>query len=71
MAEGEAESREFPLGDAALDALRGGLHILGGLVQMVGGIARLVALTALKAADVVLESVESAEDEENLEPKAR
>ncbi len=69
MAESEPQSREFPLGDAALDAMRGGFHILGGLVQMVGGIARLVALTALKAADAVLEAAEATEKEEKPKPK--
>ena len=71
VAKSEPQSRESPLGDAALDAMRGCFHILGGVVQMLGGIARLVALTALKATDAVLEAVEAAEDEEKPEPKPR
>ncbi len=70
VAESEPEPRESQLGDAVLDALRGGLHILGGMVQLAAGITRLLAIAALKAAEAVQEAVEATEDEEE-KPKPR
>lgn len=69
MSDAEPMSRESQLGDAVLDALRGGLHILGGMVQMAAGITRLLAVTALKAAEALQQAVEAAEDEEGPEHK--
>ena len=49
--------------DAILSTVRGGLRILGGMVQVAAGVTRLLAVTAMKA-------VEAAEaDEEAAEPK--
>ena len=45
-----AEPLEYQLGDAVLDAMRGALRILGGTVQMVAGMTRLLAIAVLKAA---------------------
>ncbi len=61
--------RRTQLGDAVLDALRGGIRILGGVVQLAAGVTRLLAVAALKAADAVQEAVEATEDEETPEPK--
>jgi hypothetical protein len=72
VAEDEPEPPESRLGDAVLDAMRGGLRILGGMVQMAAGITRFVALAALKAAAAVADSVEAAEaDEDKPAPKPR
>ena len=37
--------------DAVLSAVRGGLRILGGMVQVATGVTKLLAVTALKAAE--------------------
>ena len=67
----ESSSRESQLGDAVLDALRGGLHILGGMVQLAAGITRFLAVTAMKAAEAVQEAVEATEDGEEPEPQPK
>lgn len=67
----ESEARESQLGDAVLDALRGALHIVGGMVQMAAGITRLLATTALKAATAVEEAVEATKEDEEPKPKPR
>jgi hypothetical protein len=67
----ENSSRESQLGDAVLDALRGGLHILGGMVQLAAGITRFLAVTAMKAAEAVQEAVEATEDGEEPEPQPK
>ena len=66
----DPEPKESQLGDAVLDALRGGLRILGGMVQLAAGITRLLAVTALKAAEAVQQAVVATEDEESQEPKS-
>jgi len=55
------------IGDAVLDALRGALRVVGGMVQIAAGITRVLAITALKAATAVEEAVEASQ--ENEEPK--
>ena len=66
----EPEPGGSQLGDAVLDAMRGALRILGGMVQMAAGVTRLFAVAALKAAQVAWDAVEAAEaDEDELEPK--
>ena len=64
------EPQKSQLGDAVLDALRGGLRILGGMVQLGAGITRLLAVTALKAAEALQQAVEAAGGEEKPEPKS-
>lgn len=71
VSDGDPGAQESQLGDAVLDALRGGLRILGGMVQLAAGITRLFAVTALKAAEAVHQAVEAAEDEEKPEPRER
>lgn len=68
MAHSEPEPSESQLGDAVLDAIRGGLRILGGMVQMAAGMTRLLAVALLKAAAAAEKVVEAtAEDEEKPE----
>jgi hypothetical protein len=70
VAEREPEPGGSQLGDAVLDAMRGALRILGGMVQMAAGITRLFAVAALKAAEAATDAVEAAEsDEDESEPK--
>ena len=72
VAEREPEPGRSQLGDAVLDAMRGALRILGGMVQMTAGITRLFAVAALKAAQAASDAVEAAEaDEDEPEPKPR
>ena len=72
MAHSEPEHSESQLGDAVLDAMRGGLRILGGMVQMAAGMTRLLAVALLKAAAAAEKVVEAtAEDEEKPESKPR
>ena len=58
------------LNDAILSTVRGGLRILGGMVQMAAGITRLFAVAALKAAEAASGAVEAAEADED-EPKSK
>lgn len=70
MAQSEPEPQESQLGDAVLDAMRGALRILGGMVQMAAGMTRLLAVAVLKAATAAEKAVEASEkDEETWEPK--
>jgi hypothetical protein len=72
VAEGEPEPEESQLGDAVLDAMRGALRILGGMVQMTAGMTRLLALAVLKAAAAAERAVEATEEvEEEPEPKPK
>jgi hypothetical protein len=72
MAQSEPEPQESQLGDAVLDAMRGALRVLGGMVQMAAGITRLLAIAALKAAAAAADAVEAAEaDEESPEPEPK
>ena len=43
---------------AVLSAVRGGLRILGGMVQVAAGVTKLLAVTALKAAEAAEAVVE-------------
>ena len=68
------EPQRSQLNDAIFSTVRGGFRIIGGMVQMAAGITRLVAATAIKAAEVVEGAVEAtgSEDEEpEPEPKPR
>jgi hypothetical protein len=69
-----AEPRRSQLNDAIFSTVRGGFRIVGGMVQVVAGITRLVALTAIKAAAAVEGAVEttgSDDEEPEPEPKLR
>jgi hypothetical protein len=52
------------LNDAILSTVRGGLRILGGMVQMAAGVTRLLAVTAIKAVEAAEAVVEATEDDE-------
>ena len=67
----DSDPGQARLSDAALSVARGGLRILGGLVQMAAGITRLFAVAALKAAEAAAEAVEAAEEDEEPKPKPR
>ena len=55
--------------DAILSTVRGGLRILGGMVQVAAGVTRLLAVTAIKAVEAAEAVVEATEvDEEEPEP---
>ena len=57
------------LSDAILGTVRGGLRILGGMVQVAAGVTRLLAVTAIKAVEAAEAIVEAAEaDEDEPEP---
>ena len=64
MAQDDPEPEESALGDAVLDAVRGGLRILGGMVQMAAGMTKFFAVAVLKTADAVEHAVGATEDEE-------
>lgn len=59
------------MGDAVLDAMRGALRILGGMVQMAAGMTRVLAVAVLKAATAAEHAVETSEDEEEARPKPK
>jgi hypothetical protein len=65
----DPEPESHQLRDAAFSTVRGGLRILGGMVQMAAGITKLVAVTAIKAAVAVEGAVEAAEGGEE-EPES-
>jgi hypothetical protein len=64
VAENEPEPRDSPLGDAVLEAMRGALRIVGGMVEMAAGITRLLAVAVLKAAAAAEEAVKATEEDE-------
>lgn len=63
VTEDQPEPREPHLTDAVFDAVRGAMHIVGGMVQVAAGITKFLAIAALKAATVVESAVKAAEDE--------
>lgn len=74
MAQGESEPQESQLGDALLDAVRGALRILGGMVQMTAAVTRVLAVAVLKAATAAEKAVEASEEDEqqsDSEPKPK
>jgi hypothetical protein len=71
MEQSEPEPQESQMGDAVLDAMRGALRILGGIVQMATGMTRLLAVAVLKAAAAAEHAVETTEDEESARPKPK
>ena len=66
----DPEPQESQLGDAVLDAMRGALRIIGGMVQMAAGMTKLLAVAVLKAAAAAEKAVEASEEDEGKpEPK--
>ena len=64
MAQSEPGPSESQLGDAVLDAMRGGLRILGGMVQVAAAMTRLLAVAMLKAAAAAEKVVEASDEDE-------
>jgi hypothetical protein len=59
MTEMDPATPRSQLNDAILSAVRGGLRILGGMVQVAAGVTKLLAVTALKAAEAAEAVVEA------------
>jgi hypothetical protein len=60
------------LSDAILSTMRGGLRIIGGMVQVAAGVTRFLAVTAIKAveaAEAIVEATEADEEASASEPK--
>jgi hypothetical protein len=66
-------SARSQVSDAVLSAVRGGLRILGGMVQIGTGVTKLLAVTALKAAEAaeaVVAATVNEDSKPDLTPKA-
>jgi hypothetical protein len=57
VAHGKHDPPESQLADATRDAIRGGLHILGGMVELVAGVTKMFAVAVLKVASVAESAV--------------
>jgi hypothetical protein len=72
MEDDDSASLPSQLSDAVITTVRGGIRILGGIVQMAAGVTKLLAVTAIKAVEAAEEAVEATiEDDEESEPKAK
>jgi hypothetical protein len=71
MEQNEPEPQDSQLGEAVLDAMRGALRVLGGMVQMAAGMTRMLAIAVLKAAAAAEHAVETTEDEEKARSEAK
>ena len=71
MEQNEPEPQDSQMGEAVLDAMRGALRVLGGMVQMAAGMTRVMAIAVLKAAAAAEHAVEKTEDEEKAEAEAK
>ena len=71
MEQNEPEPQDSQMGEAVLDAMRGALRVLGGMVQMAAGMTRVMAIAVLKAAAAAEHAVETTEDEEKAEAEAK
>ena len=71
MEQNEPEPQDSQMGEAVLDAMRGALRVLGGVVQMAAGMTRMLAIAVLKAAAAAEHAVETTEDEEKARSEAK
>jgi hypothetical protein len=71
MEQNEPEPQDSQMGEAVLDAMRGALRVLGGMVQMAAGMTRMLAIAVLKAAAAAEHAVETTEDEEKARSQAK
>ena len=71
MEQNEPEPQDSQMGEAILDAMRGALRVLGGMVQMAAGMTRMLAIAVLKAAAAAEHAVETTEDEEKARSEAK
>jgi hypothetical protein len=63
----DAAPSRSQLNDAILSTVRGGLRILGGMVQVAAGVTRLLAVTAIKAveaAEAIVEATDADEEDQ-------
>jgi hypothetical protein len=68
VAEPELE-RESPFGDAVGDVLQGAGRMIGGFVQVMAGITRLVLVAVVKADEANRHALEATQEEEKPKPK--
>ena len=69
MAQDDREHPESQLADAALVAVRGGLRILGGMVQVAAGVTKVMAVAVFRAATLAEDAVGMPErDQSTSEP---
>jgi hypothetical protein len=71
MEQNEPEPQDSQMGEAVLDAMRGALRVLGGMVQMAAGMTKMLAIAVLKAAAAAEHAVETTEDEEKARSEAK
>jgi hypothetical protein len=71
MEQNEPEPQDSQLGEAVLDAMRGALRVLGGIVQIAAGMTRMLAIAVLKAAAAAEHAVDTTEDEEKARSEAK
>ena len=71
MEQNEPEPQDSQMGEAVLDAMRGALRVLGGMVQMAAGMTRMLAIAVLKAAAAAEHAVDTTEDEEKARSEAK
>jgi hypothetical protein len=71
MEQNEPEPQDSQMGEAVLDAMRGALRVLGGMVQMTAGMTKMLAIAVLKAAAAAEHAVETTEDEEKARSEAK
>ena len=71
MEQNEPEPQDSQMGEAVLDAMRGALRVLGGMVQMAAGMTRMLAIAVLKAAAAAEHAVQTTEDEEKARSEAK
>jgi hypothetical protein len=71
MEQNEPEPQDSQMGEAVLDAMRGALRVLGGMVQMAAGMTRMLAIAVLKAAAAAEHAVETTEDEQKARSEAK
>ena len=71
MEQNEPEPQDSQMGEAVLDAMRGALRVLGGMVQMAAGMTRMLAIAVLKAAAAAEHAVETTEDKEKARSEAK
>ena len=71
MEQNEPEPQDSQMGEAVIDAMRGALRVLGGMVQMAAGMTRMLAIAVLKAAAAAEHAVETTEDEEKARSEAK
>ncbi len=60
----DSASLPSQLNDAVLSTVRGGMRILGGMVQVAAGVTKLLAVTAIKAVEAAEAVVEATKEDD-------